>query len=89
MAYDEYCHLIARHKLSSSSSAAVSAVKVWSRGVAVSSWERLVEVGLLMPAGIGAAGPEARMFRVDVALEEVVGSVEGLPGVLGRWCREI
>jgi origin recognition complex subunit 4 len=29
------------------------------------------------------------MWKVDVALEEIPGSVEGLSGIMGKWCREI
>ena len=58
------------------------------------AWERLADVELLLPAGQGgsaalAGGGQARMWKVDVALEEIAGSVEGLSGFMGRWCREI
>lgn len=59
-----------------------SSAKVWGRDVALGCWERLQDVGLLVVAG-GA------MWKVDVGLEEIAGSVEGLSAVMGKWCREI
>lgn len=29
------------------------------------------------------------MWKVDVALEEITGSVYALSGVMAKWCREI
>lgn len=100
MAYDEYSSLTSKHKIQTSASG-VNALggnaKVWGKDVAVGEWERLGEVGLLIPAGIGGggggargeAGKGGRMWRVDVGLEEIGGAVEGLSAVMGKWCREI
>lgn len=103
MAYDEYSSLVSRHKIQSSSSgvAALGAqAKVWGKEVAWGAWERLVEAGLLMPAGLGGGGGgggagyggvgrENKMWKVDVGLEEIPGAVEGLGAVMVKWCREI
>jgi origin recognition complex subunit 4 len=98
MAYDEYCSLTSKHKIQTASSgiaALGAATKVWGREVALGAWERLVEYELLVPAGVGTVaggrdttGREVRMWRVDVGLEEIPGSVE-LVGIMGKWCREI
>lgn len=59
------------------------------------AWERLIEVELLMPAntggGMGGGGGverEGKMWKVDVGLEEIPGSVD-LSAVMGKWCKEI
>jgi len=97
MAYDEYCSLTSRHKLQSSSSgmAAIgSSAKVWGRDVALGAWERLAEYGLLVPAAVGGGsardmGAGGRMWKLDIRLEEITGSVEGLSSVMTKWCRDI
>lgn len=102
MAYDEYTSLMGRQRVQSASSGLLAlggGARVWGRGVAGVSWERLVTLGLLVPAGFagrgggggggaGGAGLEGKMWKVDVALEEVPGCVK-LNQVLARWCREI
>ena len=97
MAYDEYTSLTSRHKIQTSStgmSALGSSAKIWGREVALGSWERLADYGLLVPAGIGGgairdAGAGGRMWKVDVGLEEITGSVDGISGIMSKWCREI
>lgn len=99
MAYDEYCNLTSRLKIQTASTgvAALGAgvAKVWGPEVAMAAWERLVDVGLLIPASLGTgnvgrdAGKKGRMWRVDVGLEEIPGSVPGLGKGMERWCREI
>ncbi|ESZ92933.1 hypothetical protein SBOR_6706 [Sclerotinia borealis F-4128] len=95
MAYDEYSSLTSRHKIQTSSTGVAAlggSAKVWGRDVALGAWERLVEYDLLISAAIGAAqvgGIAGRMWKVDIALEEIPGSVEGLNGVMLKWCREI
>jgi origin recognition complex subunit 4 len=99
MAYDEYSSLTSRHKVQTSSTGITALganAKVWGRDVALGSWERLEDYDLLVPAGIGGGGGGARdsgaggrMWKVDVGLEEITGSVEGLSGVMTKWCREI
>ncbi len=96
MAYDEYSSLTSRYKIQTSSTgvAALGAsAKVWGREVALAAWERLVEYGLLVPSGIGGGGRDfgagGRMWKIDVGLEEITGSVDGLSGVMAKWCREI
>jgi origin recognition complex subunit 4 len=99
MAYDEYCGLTSKHKIQTSSTgvAALGATtKVWGREVAIGAWERLVECELLVSAGLGGAGTlgrdggrEVKMYKVDVALDEIPGSVEGLSSIMAKWCREI
>jgi origin recognition complex subunit 4 len=95
MAYDEYSSLTSRHKIQTSSTgiAALGAsAKVWGREVALSSWERLIDAELLVPASMGSGrdvGREGRMWKVDVGLEEIPGSVDGLSTIMTKWCREI
>lgn len=95
MAYDEYGSLTSRHKIRTSSTGVTAlggSAKVWGRDVALGAWERLVDYDLLIPAAIGAAqmgGVAGRMWKVDVALEEIPGSAESITGVMLKWCREI
>ncbi|THV50710.1 hypothetical protein BGAL_0139g00050 [Botrytis galanthina] len=95
MAYDEYSSLTSRYKIQTSSTGVAAlggSAKVWGRDVALGAWERLVDYDLLISAAIGAAqvgGIAGRMWKVDIALEEIPGSVEGLTGVMLKWCREI
>ena len=97
MVYDEYSSLTSRHKIQTSSTgmtAMGSGAKVWGREIALDAWERLAEYGVLVPAGIGNgkgqdAGAGGRMWKVDIGLEEIAGSVDGMSGVMSKWCREI
>lgn len=97
MAYDEYSSLTSRHKIQSSSAGVTAlgaSAKVWRRDVALEAWERLAEYDLLVPAAIGGGsakdfGAGGRMWKVDVGLEEITGSVESLSSVMSKWCREI
>lgn len=100
MAYDEYSNLTSKHKIQTSSTGVAAlgaAAKVWGREVAIGAWERLVDCELLVPAAIGGAstasrrdgGRENKMWKVDVWLDEIPGSVEGLGGIMSKWCREI
>jgi origin recognition complex subunit 4 len=97
MAYDEYSTLTSRHKVQTSSTglaALGSSAKIWGRDVALGAWERLADYELLIPAGIGGGagrdfGVGGRMWKIDVGLEEITGSVVGLSGVMAKWCREI
>ena len=88
MAYDEYQQLASKVKMQSSAagqSAVGAGAKVWGREVAKGAWERLVDLELVLPV-IGAKGA---MWRADVVLEEIEGSVEGIPWGMGKWSREI
>lgn len=97
MAYDEYSSLTSRHKIQTSSTgiAALGAsTKVWGREVALGAWERLAEYELLIPATLGAASGRdivigGGMWKVDIGLEEISGSVEGLSSIMSKWCKEI
>lgn len=98
MAYDEYSSLTSRHKIQISSTGVTAlgaSAKVWGRDVALGAWERLTDYELLVPTGIGGGGggrdfgAGGRMWKVDVGLEEITGCVEGLSGVMTKWCREI
>ncbi|KAH7383673.1 origin recognition complex subunit 4 C-terminus-domain-containing protein [Cadophora sp. MPI-SDFR-AT-0126] len=96
MAYDEYSNLTSRYKIQTSSTgitALGASAKVSGRDVALGAWERLAEYGLLVPAGIGGGGRDfgagGRMWKIDVGLEEITGSVDSLSGVMAKWCREI
>lgn len=97
MAYDEYSALVGRQRVQSATSGMLAVgggARAWSRGVAGIAWERLVSLGLLVPAGIGGSrslghgGLEGKMWKVDVALEEIPTGVK-LNAMLGKWCREI
>lgn len=97
MAYDEYTSLVGKQRVQSSTAGMLAmggSARVWSRGVAGIAWERLIELGLLVPAGIGGSrsmghgGLDGKMWKVDVALEEIPAAVK-LGAVLARWCREI
>ncbi|KAK4450098.1 origin recognition complex subunit 4 C-terminus-domain-containing protein [Podospora aff. communis PSN243] len=97
MAYDEYTSLMSRQRVQSATSGMVAlggGARVWGRGIASMAWERLVTLGMLIPAatvGRGAAGQsglDAKMWKVDVALEEIPAAVK-LNAVLSRWCKEI
>ena len=100
MAYDEYTSLMGKQRVQTATSGLLAVgggARVWGRGVASLSWERLVTLGLLVPAGPAGRGGggssslgglEAKMWKVDVALEEIPAAVK-LNAVLARWCREI
>ena len=96
MAYDEYSSLTSQHKIQTSSTgmaALGSSAKIWGREVTLSAWERLVDYELLVPAGIGGGSGRdfgiGRMWKIDVGLEEITGSVVGMSTVMAKWCREI
>ncbi|RYO84427.1 hypothetical protein DL764_009332 [Monosporascus ibericus] len=97
MAYDEYTSQMGKQRVQSSSSGVLAlgaSARSWGRGTAAVAWERLVSLGLLIPAGIGGRGNaahgglEGKMWKLDVALEEIPAAVE-LPGSLAKWCTQI
>ncbi|KOS22818.1 Origin recognition complex subunit 4 [Escovopsis weberi] len=99
MVYDEYSSLVGRQRAQSATSGMLAiggGARVWSRGVAGIAWERLITLGLLVPAGVGGAnsrvnghgGLDGKMWRIDVALEEIPGAVK-LSTVLAKWCKEL
>ncbi|OBT91221.1 hypothetical protein VE02_00298 [Pseudogymnoascus sp. 03VT05] len=102
MAYDEYSTLTTRQRIQASSNgigALSASYKVWGREVAMGSWETLVDYELLVPASMGAGpmgglggggvGREGKMWKVDVGLEEIAGSVGWLTSAMAKWCKEI
>ncbi|TQS34769.1 hypothetical protein Golomagni_04836 [Golovinomyces magnicellulatus] len=104
MAYEEYSSLSSRHKIQTSSTglAAIGAnvAKVWGRPVALDAWENLVQYELLVPVTIATGGDFLgtrtshcgvvnRKWKLDISLEEIPGSVDGLSSVMTKWCREI
>ena len=99
MAYDEYSSLVGRQRVQSATSGMLAlggGARVWSRGVSAIAWERLVSLGLLVPSGLGGGaraavmqgGLGSKMWRVDVALEEIPAAAR-LNNVLAKWCKEI
>ncbi|KAI1334033.1 origin recognition complex subunit 4 C-terminus-domain-containing protein [Xylariaceae sp. FL0016] len=97
MAYDEYSSQMGKQRAQSATSgmlAIAGGARVWGRSVASVAWERLVALSLLIPAGIGGrsnaihGGLEGKMWKLDVALDEVPAAVE-LPGFLIKWCSQI
>ncbi|KAI0109910.1 origin recognition complex subunit 4 C-terminus-domain-containing protein [Daldinia grandis] len=97
MAYDEYSSQMGKQRVQSASSGMLAlgaGARTWGRGVAAVAWERLVSLGILIPAGIGGrsnaahGGLEGKMWKLDVVLEEIPTACE-LPGFLSRWCSQI
>ena len=99
MAYDEYTSQMGKQRVQSSTSgtgvlALGAAARTWGRATAAVAWERLVSLGLLVPAGIGGrsssahAGLEGKMWKLDVSLEEIPPAVD-LPSFLAKWCAQI
>lgn len=97
MAYDEYSSQMGKQRVQSASSGMIAlgaGGRTWGRAVAGMAWERLVSLGLLIPAGIGGrsnalhGGLEGKMWKLDVALDEIPAAVE-LPGFLIKWCTQI
>ncbi|KAI8964360.1 origin recognition complex subunit 4 C-terminus-domain-containing protein [Daldinia sp. FL1419] len=97
MAYDEYSSQMGKQRVQSASSGMLAlgaGARTWGRGVAAVAWERLVSLGILIPAGIGGrsnaahGGLEGKMWKLDVVLDEIPTACE-LPGFLSRWCSQI
>ncbi|KAI0009981.1 origin recognition complex subunit 4 C-terminus-domain-containing protein [Xylariaceae sp. FL0662B] len=97
MAYDEYSSQMGKQRLQSATSGMLAlggGARIWGRAVAAVAWERMVSLGLLIPAGIGGrsnaahGGLEGKMWKLDVALDEIPAAVE-LPGFLAKWCSHI
>ena len=97
MVYEEYVSLASRVKMQTSASGQLAVGggggRVWGKAVAKGEWERLVALELVLPATGGTMasrgrGEQGRMWRVDVGLEEIGGSVKMGP-VMARWCKEI
>ncbi|KAL7627841.1 origin recognition complex subunit 4 [Parahypoxylon ruwenzoriense] len=97
MAYDEYSSQMGKQRVQSATSGMLAlgaGARTWGRGVAAVAWERLVFLGLLIPAGIGGrsnaahGGLEGKMWKLEVLLDEIPIACE-LPGFLGRWCSQI
>ena len=97
MAYEEYVSLASRVKMQTSASGQLAigggGGRIWGKAVAKGEWEKLVALELVLPVTGGTTvgkgrGEQGRMWRVDVGLEEIGGSVK-MGAVLARWCREI
>jgi origin recognition complex subunit 4 len=99
MAYDEYLTLSSKAKIQSSASGAIAVgggARVWGREVAMGAWERLEALDLLVPAmGIGGAsgmadvGRAGKLWKVDVALEEIGACGLEMGTAMTKWCKEI
>ena len=89
MAYDEYKSLVSRIKLYSQTT---WSMKIWEKDVALAAWEKLAELGLIIPVmggGVSGVGRrESRMFRVDVGLLEIKrqGRAWGMSSIFKSWC---
>ena len=97
MVYEEYVALASRVKMQTSASGQLAVGggggRIWGKAVAKGEWERLVALELVLPVTGGTTvrngrGEQGRMWRVDVGLEEIGGSVK-MGAVMTRWCREI
>lgn len=97
MVYEEYINLASRVKMQTSASGQLAVSggggRVWGRVVAKGEWERLIDLELILPATGGTIvgrgkGEQGRMWKVDVGLEEIGGSVK-MGAVMARWCRQI
>jgi len=102
MAFEEYHRMVSKTKIQSLASGAAATgagSKVWSRQLSLGAWERLGDYELIIPAtgpsmAAGVVGArdisrDGRMFKVDVALEEILPSVPGMSTVMSKWCKEI
>ncbi|RDI83827.1 hypothetical protein Vi05172_g6233 [Venturia inaequalis] len=100
LAYTEYVNLASKARINANAAgqlATGSGMRVYGKEVARREWEGLVRLGLCVRVGGGAFGAGTAagngggrdMVRVDVALEEIPGSVGGLGGVMEKWCRQI
>lgn len=97
MVYEEYVSLASRVRMQTSASGQLAigggGGRIWDKAVGKREWERLVALELVLPVTGGTTagkgrGEQGRMWRVDVGLEEIGGSVK-MGAVLARWCREI
>ncbi|KAL8826015.1 MAG: hypothetical protein Q9170_007571 [Blastenia crenularia] len=93
LAYEEYVQLASRVKVQSSAAgqtAVGGGAKVWGKEVALGSWEKLMELGLVLPAAAGmGSDSSSSMCRVDVALEEIGPSCPRMGATMSKWCKEI
>lgn len=100
LAYTEYVNLASKARINANAAgqlATGSGMRVYGKEVARREWEGLVKLGLCVRVGGGAfgagnavgSGGGRDMVRVDVALEEIPGSVVDLGNVMEKWCKQI
>jgi origin recognition complex subunit 4 len=101
MVFEEYQKMATRARIQSLASGVAATgggSKVWSRQLSLGAWERLGDYELIIPAtgtltlsgaGTRDVSQDGRVFKVDVALEEILPSVQGMSAVMSKWCREI
>jgi origin recognition complex subunit 4 len=100
LVYHHYVELASRFRLQASASGALAQggiTKIWGKEIAKGAWEELGDWEILVPAALGKGkgddGPETRMWRVDITLEEVAacinGAGQGVSEVATRWCKEV
>ena len=98
MAYDEYCTLVDRLKTQSSIAGATAmggSARPREKEIALEAWERLEELELLIPVtgpgGLGYVdvGGRGKLYKIDVALEEIVASGIDMNATMLRWCKSI
>jgi origin recognition complex subunit 4 len=94
--------MVSRAKIQSVASGAAATgagTKVWSRQLSLGAWERLGDYELIILAtggafAAGSVGPRdvsrgGRMFKVEIALEEILPSVPSMTAVMTKWCKEL
>lgn len=95
LVYSHYVDLVSRARLQASAAGSIAqATKLWNRDVAAAAWEDLAEWEIVLPAANKGIGQEqTRIWRCDVALEEIIDAVGGADAGMGnvmiRWCKEI
>ncbi len=95
LVYSHYVDLVSRARLQASAAGSIAqATKLWNHDVAAAAWEELAEWEIILPAaGKGTEQEQAKMWRCDVVLEEIIeavgGADAGMSDVMIRWCKEI
>lgn len=95
LVYNHYVDLISRARLQGAAAGSIAqGLKIWSREISIGAWEDLVQWEIMLPAaGKGVDGVQAKLWRCDVVLEEIVDAVggadAGMSDVMLKWCKEV